>query len=184
MTEIFSHNLRNALYMKGMTQSGLAKAVKTTETSVSKWINGAVVPRPKMVDEICRVLKVTRADLMIDREKTALSSSLLSFARINSSGLWRNNSGSVEMSAPGSSESSSRDIPSLRGKCFNREADFTADRRRIRIQCSAKVLKEAPHVGLYFLIAESNPKVPSCIRSSLSPPARNRGLAQTLTSLR
>ena len=72
MTEIFSHNLRNALYMKGMTQAELAKAVKTTETSVSKWINGAVVPRPKMVDEICRVLKVTRADLMIDREKTAL----------------------------------------------------------------------------------------------------------------
>ena len=72
MTEIFSHNLRNALYMKGMTQAELAKAVKTTEVSVSKWINGAVVPRPKMVDEICRVLKVTRADLMIDREKTAL----------------------------------------------------------------------------------------------------------------
>jgi len=31
MTEIFSHNLRNALYMKGMTQAELAKAVKTTE---------------------------------------------------------------------------------------------------------------------------------------------------------
>ena len=72
MTEIFSHNLRNALYMKGMTQAELAKAVKTTEVSVSKWINGAVVPRPKMVDEICRVLRVTRADLMIDREKAAL----------------------------------------------------------------------------------------------------------------
>ena len=72
MTEIFSNNLRNALYMKGMTQSELAKAVKTTETSVSKWINGAAVPRPKMVDEICRALRVTRADLMIDREKTAL----------------------------------------------------------------------------------------------------------------
>ena len=30
------------------------------------------------------------------------------------------------MSAPGSSESSSREIPSLRGKCFKREADLIA----------------------------------------------------------
>lgn len=72
MTEIFSHNLRNALYMKGMTQAELAKAVKTTEVSVSKWINGAAVPRPKMVDEICKALRITRADLMIDREKSVL----------------------------------------------------------------------------------------------------------------
>ena len=72
MTEIFSHNLRNCLYMTGMTQSDLARKLKTTETSVSKWINGIAVPRPKMVDEICKVLRCTRADLMVDHERKVI----------------------------------------------------------------------------------------------------------------
>lgn len=72
MTEIFSRNLRNALYMSGMTQTELAKKTGTTETSVSKWINGGAVPRPKMVDKICTVLRCQRTDLMVDHEKTVL----------------------------------------------------------------------------------------------------------------
>lgn len=72
MTEIFSRNLRNALYMAGMTQSELAKKVNTTETSVSKWINGIAVPRPKTVDAICTALRCKRSDLMIDHDKPVI----------------------------------------------------------------------------------------------------------------
>ena len=70
MNEIFSENLRNMLYMKGRTQAELAKGVKVTETSVSKWMNGLTVPRPNMVDSICLYLHCTREDLMIDHTKT------------------------------------------------------------------------------------------------------------------
>lgn len=72
MNEIFSINLRNYLYLAGRTQVELAKAVKVTETSVSKWVNGLVVPRPKKVDEICRYLRCTREDLMVDHEREVL----------------------------------------------------------------------------------------------------------------
>lgn len=69
MNEIFSENLRNALYMKGRTQADLAKAVKVSETSVSNWVNGVAVPRPKMVDAICAYLVCTREDLIMDHAK-------------------------------------------------------------------------------------------------------------------
>ena len=72
MNEIFSENLRNALYMKGCTQAELSKAVKVSETSVSNWVNGSVVPRPKMVDAICAYLRCKREDLMVDHSKTVL----------------------------------------------------------------------------------------------------------------
>lgn len=72
LNEVFSTNLRNALYMAGKTQAELAKAVNVTEVSVSKWINGANVPRPKKVDEICKVLRCSREDLMVDHERQVL----------------------------------------------------------------------------------------------------------------
>lgn len=70
MNEIFSHNLRNALYMAGKTQVELAKALNVTETSVSYWINGNSVPRPKKIEEICRYLRCRKEDLLIDHSRT------------------------------------------------------------------------------------------------------------------
>ena len=72
MNEIFSENLRNTLYMKGRTQADLAKAVKVSETSVSNWVNGVAVPRPKMVDAICAYLVCKREDLMLDHSKKVM----------------------------------------------------------------------------------------------------------------
>ena len=72
MTEIFSHNLRDCLYMAGMTQADLARKLKVTETSVSKWVLGQTIPRPNKIDEICRILKCSKNDLMVDREKRAI----------------------------------------------------------------------------------------------------------------
>lgn len=72
MTEIFSSNLRNCLYLAGMTQADLSRALKTSETSVSHWINGVAVPRPFMVDRICVALRCKREDLMVDHSKTIL----------------------------------------------------------------------------------------------------------------
>lgn len=72
MNEIFSTNLRNALYMAGKNQADLAKAVSVTETSVSHWVNGNVVPRPNKIDQIARALNCTREDLMLDHERTIM----------------------------------------------------------------------------------------------------------------
>jgi DNA-binding XRE family transcriptional regulator len=58
--------------MAGKTQAELARAVKVSETSVSNWVNGTVVPRPKMVDAICSCLRCKREDLMVDHAKTVL----------------------------------------------------------------------------------------------------------------
>ena len=72
MNEIFSANLRNALYMAGRTQSELARAVGVTDVSVSKWVNGTAVPRPKMIEKICMFLRCRREDLLLDHTKTAM----------------------------------------------------------------------------------------------------------------
>ncbi len=68
--EIFSTNLRNRLYEKNKTQAQLAKYVGVSQTSVSHWINGEILPRPKMIDKICDFLICTSDDLMTDHSKS------------------------------------------------------------------------------------------------------------------
>lgn len=70
MNDIFSYNLRNCLYMAGKTQVELAKSVGVSETSVSKWISGATVPRPKMIEKICVCLRCRKEDLLLDHTKS------------------------------------------------------------------------------------------------------------------
>ena len=70
MNEIFAGNLRNQLYLKRLTQADLAKKMNVTEASVSKWVLGQSVPRPKKIDEICLLLGCTIDDLTVDHTKT------------------------------------------------------------------------------------------------------------------
>lgn len=69
MNDIFATNLRNQLYLKRMTQSELAKKMNVTEASVSKWCVGSAVPRPKKIDEMCRLLNCSIDDLTTDHSK-------------------------------------------------------------------------------------------------------------------
>lgn len=68
-TELFASNLRNQLYAKNRTQSDLARALKTTPTTVSRWVNAEQMPRSAMIDKICAYLKCTSEDLMTDHTK-------------------------------------------------------------------------------------------------------------------
>lgn len=70
--EIFSNNLVNMLIAKDKTQSDLARFLKTTPNTVSKWALGKSMPRPKMLDGICRFLVCTQEDLMTDHSKVAV----------------------------------------------------------------------------------------------------------------
>lgn len=70
--EIFSQNLNNMLIAKKKTQSDLARYLDTTPTTVSKWALGKAMPRPKMLDGICRFLVCTQEDLMTDHSKTVV----------------------------------------------------------------------------------------------------------------
>jgi len=67
---IFSENLRSLLEQKNKTQRDLAKFIPTTEATVSRWINGTVMPRYKMIDRTCQFLMCSPEDLMLDRDKT------------------------------------------------------------------------------------------------------------------
>ncbi len=67
--EIFSENLRNKLFAKNKNQAQLAKFVGVSQTSVSHWVNGEIMPRPKMVDKICVFLNCSPDDLMTDHSK-------------------------------------------------------------------------------------------------------------------
>lgn len=68
--QIFSENLRSLLEQKKKTQRDLAKFIPTTEATVSRWINGTVMPRYKMIDRTCQFLMCSPEDLMLDKDKT------------------------------------------------------------------------------------------------------------------
>lgn len=70
-TEIFGTNLRNALYKRNKSQSDLARYLKVTPTTVSRWTNGEAMPRASMIDRICVYLGCTAEDLMTDHTKGA-----------------------------------------------------------------------------------------------------------------
>lgn len=70
--EIFSHNLSNMLMQKQKSQSDLARFLNTTPNTVSKWVLGKTMPRPKMLDGICRFLLCTQEDLLTDHSQSAV----------------------------------------------------------------------------------------------------------------
>lgn len=67
---VFSTNLRNRLAAKRSSQKELAKFVDVSETSVSHWINGTILPRPNTVDKIALFLGCSSDELMTDQSKT------------------------------------------------------------------------------------------------------------------
>lgn len=71
-TEIFAHNLKVLLEKKHKSQSDLARFLKVTPTTVSRWTNGESLPRSPMIDRICGFLVCTAEDLMTDHSKVAV----------------------------------------------------------------------------------------------------------------
>lgn len=69
-TEIFAHNLKNKLYARNKTQSDLARYLKVTPTTVSRWTSAEALPRSAMIDRICVYLVCDPEDLMTDHTKT------------------------------------------------------------------------------------------------------------------
>lgn len=70
-TAIFAENLRQALYKKNKSQSDLARFLKVTPTTVSRWTAGESMPRANMLDRICAYLLCTPEDLLTDHTQTA-----------------------------------------------------------------------------------------------------------------
>lgn len=70
--EVFGRNLRNRLMDKNKSQNDLARYLKVTATTVSRWANGEALPRAKMIDRICVFLACTPEDLMTDHSKVAV----------------------------------------------------------------------------------------------------------------
>ena len=67
--ELFGENLRNQLYAQNKTQADIARHLKVTEASVSRWVNGTSVPRSAMIDKLCAFLHCSVEDLTTDHSK-------------------------------------------------------------------------------------------------------------------
>lgn len=70
-TEIFAYNLKMQLEKKNKSQSDLARFLKVTPTTVSRWTTAQALPRSAMIDRICNYLGCTPEDLMTDHTQTA-----------------------------------------------------------------------------------------------------------------
>ena len=69
-TEILAENLSEIMHRKSISQNALARKLDVSPTVVNKWCRGISMPRPDSIDNICRVLNITRSDLLTD--KTAI----------------------------------------------------------------------------------------------------------------
>lgn len=61
-------NIGKRLEIKGIKQRELAKAVGTTEVSVSRWVNGSRVPKATTAIHIAKVLDCKVEDLYTVKE--------------------------------------------------------------------------------------------------------------------
>lgn len=66
--EIFSQNLRDAMYRKNISQNALAKKLDCSVSTVNSWCQGTSLPRRDRFDRLCQFLNVSRFDLLSDRE--------------------------------------------------------------------------------------------------------------------
>ena len=64
--EIIARNISHFMQLNGLTQSDLAAKLDVSEASISNWINARKSPRMDKVDEMCRLFKIKRSDLLID----------------------------------------------------------------------------------------------------------------------
>lgn len=62
--EEFSSNLRRKLKERNISQQKLADALGVTQSSVSTWCIGSRLPHMDRIDQICKYLNVSRADLL------------------------------------------------------------------------------------------------------------------------
>ena len=70
--EIFSRNFRNKLDAKKLKQSDVVRHLGVSAVAVSRWYNGQAMPRPNMLDKLCRYLVCTQDDLLTDHTKTVV----------------------------------------------------------------------------------------------------------------
>ena len=60
----FSENLRAELVQKKMPQAQLALEIKTTQQTVSRWVQGVNQPDYETLFKICKILDVTPNELL------------------------------------------------------------------------------------------------------------------------
>lgn len=62
--ERFGERLRTIMYKRGKTPAMMAKDLKISKGSISNWTTGKRLPRANAMNDICRYLGCTRADLL------------------------------------------------------------------------------------------------------------------------
>lgn len=73
---LFGERLSAMMHDKKITQSQLAKTIGVPAGTVYNWMHGLRMPRAAAMDEICRVLMCTRADLMDDPDGSSPTTEL------------------------------------------------------------------------------------------------------------
>ena len=62
--QVFSKNLVTQMRRRGLAQVDVAHYLNISEASVSKWLSGRSFPRVSRLDDLCRLFKCSRADLI------------------------------------------------------------------------------------------------------------------------
>lgn len=69
--------IKQARESKGMKQKDFANALELTQAAVSQFESGARHPTPKTIEKICKVLEISREDLVGQQDQEAFEKAML-----------------------------------------------------------------------------------------------------------
>lgn len=73
--DIFGKNFRYYMEINNKEQKDLINDLGVTRSAISSWYNGRRIPRPEILDALCKYFKIERSDLTEERkeDKPAIS---------------------------------------------------------------------------------------------------------------
>ena len=76
---LFAHNLQYFMDKYGYTQLSLSEKLSVRNTAVSTWVKGERFPRMKTLNDLCKIFRCTKADLLQieQRDRTKEEDALL-----------------------------------------------------------------------------------------------------------
>lgn len=67
--EIFGKNFRYYMEINNKKQKDLINDLGVTRSAISTWYNGKRIPRPEVLDALCKYFKIERSDLTEERKE-------------------------------------------------------------------------------------------------------------------
>lgn len=64
LRQIVARNIQKLLDMNGMSRAELSRRLDVSRSTISNWCNGELMPRAKYIEDMCRIFRCSRSDIL------------------------------------------------------------------------------------------------------------------------